>query len=48
MGGGRLEGRGVKQKGKKTRGHDQQCGDCVGGCIRGLNGNGKKSTIKKF
>ena len=34
---------GMEQKGKKTHGHGQQCGDCWGqGAIRGLNGNGKK------
>lgn len=41
---GRSEGGGIKQKGKRTNGHGQQCGDCqeeVG--IRGINGNGKKS-----
>ena len=44
--GGRLEGGGIEQKGKRTHGHGQQCGDCWGGgSIRGLNGNGK-NTIK--
>ena len=38
LGGGRIE-----QKGKRTHGHGQQCGDCWGErCKRGLNGNGKK------
>ena len=38
-------GAGIEQKGKKTHGHGQQCGDCRwGGGIRGLNGN--KNTIK--
>ena len=30
----------IKQKGKRTHGHGQQCGD-QGGDIRGLNDNGK-------
>ena len=35
-------GGGIKQKGKRTHGHGQQCDDCQGkGGIRGLNGNGK-------
>ena len=43
---GRLGGRGIEQKGKRTHGHGQQCGDCGGwGGIRGLNGN-VKNTIK--
>ena len=29
-GGGRLRGGGIEQKGKKTHGHGQQCGDCGG------------------
>ena len=28
MGRGRLRGRRIKQKGKRTHGHGQQCGDC--------------------
>ena len=41
-GGGRLGGGGIEQKGKRTHGHWQWCGDCWGeGGIRGLNGNGK-------
>ena len=37
----------MEQIGKRTHGHGQQCGDCWGwGGIRGLNGNGGKSTIK--
>ena len=39
---GRLNGRGIEQKGKRTHGHGQQCGDCwkeMG--IKGINGNGK-------
>ena len=40
---GRLGGKGIKQKGKRTHGHGQQCGDCWGArSIKGLNGNGKK------
>ena len=33
----------MEQKGKKTHGHGQQCGDWGGGegRIRGINGNGK-------
>ena len=34
---------GIEQKGKRTHGHRQQCGDCWGEVgIRGLIGNGKK------
>ena len=41
-----LGGGGIEQKGKRTHGHGQQCGDCWGeGGIRGLNDNGK-NTIK--
>ena len=37
-GGWRLGGGGIEQKGKKTHGHGQQCGDCEGAeSIRGLN-----------
>ena len=37
---------GTEQKGERTHGHGQACGDCRGvGCIRGMNGNGK-NTIK--
>ena len=42
---GRLGGGGIKQKGKRTHGHGQQCGDYGEGDerdVRGLlNGNGK-------
>ena len=39
---GGLGGGGIEQKGKRTHGHGQQCGDCWGkGAIKGLNGNGK-------
>ena len=27
---GRLRGGGIEQKGKRTHGHEQQCGDCWG------------------
>ena len=36
---------GIEQKGKRTHGHGQQCGDCGGRGISRLNGNGK-NTIK--
>ena len=40
---GSLVGGGTEQKGKRTYGHGQQCGDCWGkGDIKGLNGNGNK------
>ena len=43
----RLKGGGMEQKGKRTHGHGQQCGDCWGEVgIRELNGNGK--NIIKF
>ena len=39
-------GRGIEQKGKRTRGHGQQCGEPWGQKgIRGLNDN-EKNTIK--
>ena len=38
---------GIEQKGKRTHGHGQQCGDCGGEVgIRGLNGNMKKKINK--
>ena len=45
-----LGGGGIKQKGKRTHGHGQWCGDCGGEGGRGeeeeglmeINGNGKK------
>ena len=38
----RLGGREIEQKGKRTHGHRQQCGDYRGeGDIRGLNGKDK-------
>ena len=47
---GRLGGRGgIKQKGKRTGGHGQQCGDCQGEeGIKGLKGNGKNTIKIKF
>ena len=40
--GGRFKGGRNEQKGKKTHGHGQQCGDCEGAeSIRGLNSNAK-------
>ena len=37
----RLGDGGIEQKGKRTHGHGQQCGDYSGkGEYRGLNGNG--------
>ena len=42
--GGRLGNRGTEEKGKRTLGHGQQCGDCWGEAgIRGLNGDGKNT-----
>ena len=47
MCGGWLGGGKIEQKGKKTHGHGQQCGDCLGeGTIRGLNTNGKNNAVK--
>ena len=44
---GRSVGPAMEQKGKRTHGQGQQCGDCsaVEG-VRGQNGNGKKYIIK--
>ena len=40
---GRLGDQGIEQKGKRTHGHGQRCGDCCWARdIRGLCGNGKK------
>ena len=49
MGWGQRGDRGIEQKGKRTHGHGQQCGDClhVGG-LRGINGNGKNTIKIKF
>ena len=39
---GELEGGGIEQKGKRTHGQGQWCGDCCGEeSIRWLNSNGK-------
>ena len=32
---GKLGGRGIEQKGKRTHGHGQQCGDCWGEGVQG-------------
>ena len=32
---------GIEQKGKRTHGHGQQCGDCRGQSVKGIDGNGK-------
>ena len=41
----RLGGGEIEQKGERTHGHGQQCGDCLGeGHIRGLKGNINKKT----
>ena len=45
----RLGGRGTEQKGKRTHGYGQQCGDCWGeGGLSGLNGNEKNTIWIKF
>ena len=42
-GGGEVGGGGFEQKGKKTHGHGQQCGDCWGEGHKVMeNGNGKR------
>ena len=42
LGQGELESGGIEQKGKRTHGHVQQCGDLGGQVgIRGVNGNEK-------
>lgn len=39
---GRIGGGGREQKGERTHGHEQHCGDAgAEGGIRGVNGNGK-------
>ena len=46
LGGGSLGSGGAEQNGKRTHGHGQQCGDCLGEeCRGGLNGNGKIINI---
>ena len=45
----RLQGGGIEQKGKRTQGHGQQCGDCrQGGGERGVRGlkSNRKNTMK--
>ena len=38
----------TEQKGERTHGHRQQCGDCWGeGGVRGPNGNGKNTVKNK-
>ena len=44
-----LGGVGIEQKGKRTQGHGQQCGDCrQGGGERGVRGlkSNRKNTMK--
>ena len=42
-------GGGREQKGKKSQGRGQQCSDCGGQGVRGLNGNGKiQQNLKKL
>ena len=49
MAGGRLGGGGTEQKGKRTHGHGQQCGDCWGeGSIRRLNSKEKYNKYYIF
>ena len=39
---------GTEPKGKRTHEHGQQCVDCKGEeSIRGINGNGKNTTVKE-
>ena len=45
---GRLGGGGIEQKGKRTHGHGQQCGDYRGQGIKELHGNGKNTIFFKF
>ena len=45
----RLKGGGMEQKGKRTHGHGQQCGDYWGEVdITGLKGNGKNTIEIHF
>ena len=47
--GGEVRSGGNVQKGKRTHGHGQQCGDCRGqGGIWVVNGNGKKKKTIFF
>ena len=44
-----VRGQRTEQKGKRTHGHRQQCGDCCGeGSTRGPSGNGKTTIKIKF
>ena len=44
---GKLGVGGTEQKGKRTHGHGQRCGECwAEGAVRGLNGNG--NNIRKI
>ena len=46
---GKLEGGETEQKGKRTHGRGQQCGDYWGERgVRGLNGNGGKKNFRLF
>ena len=46
---GKLGVGGTEQKGKRTHGHGQQCGNCWGeGHIRGLTSNRKNTMKIKF
>ena len=45
--GGEVRAGGIGQKGNRTHGHGQQCGDCGGVGIKGLHGNGKNTRKKK-
>ena len=42
---GRFKGGGIEQKGERTHGHGQQCGDCSGREV--YKGNMGKNAIKK-
>ena len=48
MGGGQLGSGDIKQRGKRTHGHGQQCG--YGGAVatRRINGNGKNIIQNNF
>ena len=43
---GKLEGAGIEQKGKRTRGHDNSVVIAGGGGVRGLHCNRKKFIMK--
>ena len=40
-----LEDGGMEQKGKRTHGHVQQCGDWGGGVVREIHGDEKYTII---